>query len=117
MKSRAVISKHIDLDRIRRDINSRELTGVHLWECEEPRKEDFIVEAIYTNYKHYAYSVKIHTTASRITKVERVKFQWECGGWRGADHIIDRLPPSIAMYERNLDNFFEDYVDWDEHKQ
>jgi hypothetical protein len=93
MRFRDFEGKSIDLKRLEEDIASRYTVGAHLHGVGEMDPTHTVIEFVVGQSREgYAYAFKIYLLKMSIRKIERVKFQWECGGWRGEDIILKRFP-------------------------
>lgn len=93
MRSRDFIGKTIDLERLESDVSTGYTVGAHMHGVGVMDPTQTVIEFVVGQSQDgYAYAFKIYLLKMSISKIERVKFQWECGGWRGEDVILKRFP-------------------------
>jgi hypothetical protein len=93
MRLREFKGKTIDLGRLRTDISTGHTVGAHLHDVGEMDPTHTVLEMVVGHSQDgYAYAFKIYLLEASVIKIERVKFQWECGGWRGDDKVLKRFP-------------------------
>ena len=93
------IGKQLDVDRLKHDIIARELVGAHYHPKGKAEKEFEILEMVIFPGGEYTYAFKVYLKEAVISKIERVKFQWECGGWRSEDTVLKRFPVGLNVNE------------------
>jgi len=109
MQIKKYLGKKIDAAQISEDIENRMLRGVHFHQKGHFDPDFDIIEMIVGRGEQYTYSFKINLQENIIKKIERVKFEWECGGWRSNDHILKRFPLQIEC-EKISDEILSEYL-------
>ena len=104
------INKRINLNQIKKDISSRELIGAHFWEIGFIDKNSQVLEFVIFPGQDYTYSLKIYISNETIKKIERVKFQRECGGWRSKDILLKRFPVGLNINEPVASDALNKYI-------
>jgi hypothetical protein len=104
------LKKRINLDQIKNDIASRELRGAHYWEKGLMDENHQVLEFVINRGVDYTYAFKIYISNETIQKIERVKFQWECGGWRSKDIVLKRFPVRFNSDEPTASEVLESYI-------
>jgi hypothetical protein len=93
MQLRDFKDKTVDIGRLKTDISTGHATGAHLYDVGEMDPIHTVIEMVVGHSQDgYAYAFKIYLLGASISKIERVKFHWECGGWRGVEIILKRFP-------------------------
>lgn len=108
MRARNVIGKTIDLDRVRKDVGNRQLSGVHLSGSGD-QKLAVIELVVRPRTNGYVYAVNLLMDGDRVTGMKRVKFASECGGWRGKEIELKRFPIHFHEVESGCEWFVEEY--------
>ena len=104
------INKRINLNQINTDIASRNLRGVHHWEKGSMDAEYQVLELVIFPGQEFTYAFKIYIFDETIKKIERVKFQWECGGWRSEDILLKRFPVGLNINEPTVSGILDEYI-------
>lgn len=91
------LGKTLNVSQLRQDMKDGEITGAHYFEKGQLDDSYDIVEFVVFNHAGYAFAFDIFIDNQVIVKIERVKFQWECGGWRSKNIVIKRFP--IIFYK------------------
>jgi hypothetical protein len=100
MRTRKFLNKELDINAIKSDIDSRDLKGVHCHKRGQMDAEYDIIEFIVGRGNDYTYAFKVYLIETKIKRIERVRFQWECGGWRGKDSVIKKFP--LNLFDENV---------------
>ena len=100
MRVKDFINKPFDIDRLRNDLHAEGLRGVHLHEPDSLDQGTHTIELV-IGYSQdgYAYAFRISVVDKTIRKIERVKSEWECGGWKGNDVSLKRFPIHFVQAE------------------
>jgi hypothetical protein len=109
MQVKKYLKKRLDIEQLSADINSREVRGIHFHKKGYFDQDFDIIELIVGRGIRYTYSFKIYLQDGIIMKIERVKFEWECGGWRSDDHLLKRFPLQIEC-EKLADEILSEYL-------
>lgn len=110
MHTRKLLKKQIDLRRLIKDVASGEIHGLHYHEKGTFDQTHEIIEITVARSRTHTYAVKLYLLENHIQRVERVKFQWECGGWRSEDTIIKRFPFHFYKCEEPVDEILGIYL-------
>mgnify|MGYP003585685375 CR=1 FL=1 len=109
MRTKVLIGKRIDIEKIRRDIAQGNISGCHFFDKGKLDDENDVLEIIIRNHAGFAYAFDIHLIGDMIKKILRVKFQWECGGWRSSNVILKRFPVMFCNSEAPTEDLLEAY--------
>jgi hypothetical protein len=93
MQVKRYLAKRFDLERLKKDKQDGDYQGLaRIFEQYSDNCD--VVEFFAGNgLNGLGYAFKIYLSNERIiTKIERVRFEWMCGGWRGTDTLIKRIP-------------------------
>ena len=93
------IGRQLDLDLLQKDIQSRDLVGAHFHVRGTRDPEYNILELVIFPGREYTFAFKLYLSDGKIDKIERIKFQWECGGWRSDDIVLKRFPVGLNVNE------------------
>ena len=104
--------KTIDLERLIADLSSGETVGAHVHQPGYMDPTFTVVEFVVGHSQDgHAYAFQIYLQDRAIVKIERVKFQWERGGWRGDDKVLKRFPRKFFDAESGGAEVLTNYLD------
>lgn len=106
MNLRSLVGKQIDYDRLENDIERGGLRGVHSHKKGSYHDEFEVLEVVVGRDPEHVYALKVYLADHVIKKIQRVKFQAMCGGWRGKDRTIGAFPPHIPDGPRAAEMLF-----------
>ena len=104
------INKRLRLNQLKEDISCRELIGAHYHEKGSMDVNFQVLEFVIFPGPSYTYAFKIYILDDVIKKIERVKFQWECSGWRCEDIVLKRFPVGLNVNEPVASEALEEYL-------
>jgi hypothetical protein len=109
MRVKKFINKQFNVIKLKEDMKIGETSGVHYFEkgCLDEKYDT--VELILRNDFGYAFAFDIFLEDQVVKKIERVKFQWECGGWRSKNIVIKRFPIMFYKVEEPAEEVLEMY--------
>ena len=107
---KAFIGKRLDLEQLQKDIASRDLVGAQFHEAGKFDPDHQIIELVISPGGEYTFAFKLYVSDESICKIERIKFQWECGGWRSEDIVLKRFPVGLNINAPIATEIMEQYL-------
>lgn len=110
MNTRRIMNKRVALPSLLADVSSGSIRGLHYHERGTFDPHHDVIEMVVARTKTHTYAVKLYLEDGFIRRVERVRFEWECGGWRSQDHVLKRFPFHFYKCEEGVDGILASYI-------
>ena len=92
--------KKIDREELIRDCKESDSLLTSFYEVGYLDDDYDVLEFILGRDTDYVYSLSVYLNRDAIIRVERVKFQTMCGGWRSKYERLKRFPSKMADEEQ-----------------